>query len=144
MIVMGMVVKSRPHSSAKAMTTSTSGSWATPQNSEARSEIMTEVSLGGRTIWVSTATLTNPQADAYAIGEAHEHYDAMLHRMDADGDGVLTKQEALDVGDDILLDDQQAGIRLDDVVSADINGDSKLERHEWIKHRSGFARKDEL
>ena len=89
-------------------------------------------------------TRANPQADAYAIGEAHEHYDAMLHRMDADGDGVLTKQEALDVGDDILLDDQQAGIRLDDVVSADINGDSKLERHEWIKHRSGFARKDEL
>ena len=89
-------------------------------------------------------TRANPQADAYAIGEAHEHYDAMLHRMDADGDGVLTKQEALDVGDDILLDDQQAGIRLDDVVSADINGDGQLERHEWIKHRSGFARKDEL
>lgn len=111
------------------------------------------LAVGHARVLICTLLLTmlapafgNPQADAYAIGEAHEEYAAMLSRMDKNGDNVLQKQEMLDVNDEILIDDQQAGVRLDSALKADADGNGILERKEWIKYRSGWEppRKDEL
>ena len=130
--------KSRPRSSARHK--------FTPEPEMVRAVGHARLLVCTLLLSVLTPGFGNRQADAYAIGEAHEEYAAMLHRMDKNGDNLLQKQELLDVNDEILVDDQQAGVKLDAALKADADGNGILERKEWIKYRSGWEppRKDEL
>lgn len=90
---------------------------------------------------LARTSLANPQVLAYERMEARQEYEAMLGRMDANEDRVLTRAEIDAVEDDMLLDE----VPKQWALKADTDSDGKLTWDEYLAFKSPpLPEKEEL